>query len=186
MAGSRKIPDEDLQLWRRAMAGVKPLHPIPPEPAKPPAPKAGPAPEPASAEKPASAHKPARPDRPTTQLPQLAPGSTPGIDRRTAERLRRGKLAIDARLDLHGMRQAEAHAELAGFVEASYQAGRRTLLIITGKGTMRQEAGVLRNQLPRWLNEPRLRHRVLSVQTAQPRHGGEGAFYVLLRRMKGG
>jgi DNA-nicking Smr family endonuclease len=183
MAGSRKIPDDDLQLWRRAMADVRPLRPAPPDPAGPEAPArdvdAG-----RPADKPAPAHKPARPERPTTQLPNLSPGSATGVDKRTADRLRRGKLAIDARLDLHGMRQAEAHAELARFVEASYQAGRRTLLVITGKGTLREDAGILRAQVPRWLNEPRTRHRVLSVETAQPRHGGEGALYVLLRRIR--
>ena len=184
MAGSRKIPDDELQLWRRAMTGVTPLHPAPPEP---PGGKGQPGTTDAAGATPpkAAAHKPARPERPTTQLPHLAPGVTAGLDHRTAERLRRGKLAIEARLDLHGLRQAEAHAELAGFVERSYQAGLRVLLVITGKGTLREEAGVLRSQVPRWLNEPRLRQRVIGFQPAQRRHGGDGALYVLLRRARG-
>ena len=185
MAGSRKIPEDELQLWRRAMTGVTPLDPRPPKP------PAGDEPSVASGDggpvppKAGAAHRPARPNRPTTQLPHLVPGVTAGLDHRTAERLRRGKLAIEARLDLHGFRQAEAHAELVGFVERSHQAGLRTLLVITGKGTQREDAGVLRSQVPRWLNEPRLRQRVIGFHPAQRQHGGDGAIYLLLRRARG-
>jgi DNA-nicking Smr family endonuclease len=104
-----------------------------------------------------------------------------GIDRRQALRLKRGQMSIEARLDLHGMNQAEAHRALAAFVARCYAAGKRTLLVVTGKGT-REGSGVLRAAVPRWLAEPALRGRVLATAPATPRDGGDGALYVLLRR----
>jgi DNA-nicking Smr family endonuclease len=108
---------------------------------------------------------------------------TPGLDRRQALRLKRGQLEIEARLDLHGMTQAEAHRALSGFVARSHAAGKRTLLVVTGKGT-REGTGVLRAAVPRWLAEPALRDRVLATAPAQPRDGGSGALYILLRRAR--
>ncbi len=120
---------------------------------------------------------------------RLAPGSTAprrfaGIDRANAERLKRGLHAIEARLDLHGMTQTEAHRELIEFVTASYQAGRRCVLIITGRGLGPDGPGVLKTAVPRWLEEVGLRRRILAVAAAQPRHGGAGALYLLLRRQR--
>jgi DNA-nicking Smr family endonuclease len=119
-------------------------------------------------------------DEPT--LPPLAPRQAPGLDRRTAERLRKGQIAVEARLDLHGHTQAEAHRALVGFVAGSAAAGRRCVLVITGKGT--RGAGVLRASVPAWLNDPALRPKVLAFAPARPRDGGEGALYVLLRRAR--
>jgi len=107
-----------------------------------------------------------------------------GIDRANAERLKRGLHAIEARLDLHGMTQAEAHRELIGFVVASHEVGRRCVLIITGRGLGPDGPGVLKNAVPRWLEEAGLRRRILAVAGAQPRHGGAGALYLLLRRRR--
>lgn len=109
--------------------------------------------------------------------------SEAGIDRRQALRLKRGQLAIEARLDLHGMTQAEAHRELASFVARHHAAGKRVLLVVTGKGT-REGTGVLRAAVPRWLAEPALRDRVLATRPAVPRDGGDGALYILLRRTR--
>lgn len=112
----------------------------------------------------------------------------PGLDRRQALRLRRGQLAIEARLDLHGMTQAEAHRALAGFVAKSHAAGKRVLLVVTGKGTRPgadgSPSGVLRRTVPRWLAEPALRPLVLATAAALPRDGGDGALYLLLRRLR--
>jgi DNA-nicking Smr family endonuclease len=108
----------------------------------------------------------------------------PGIDRANAERLKRGLHRIEARLDLHGRTLAEAHRELTDFVEASYRVGRRCVLIITGRGLGRDRQGVLRHAVPRWLGEAELRRRILAVARAQPRHGGGGAVYLLLRRQR--
>jgi DNA-nicking Smr family endonuclease len=107
-----------------------------------------------------------------------------GIDRANAERLKRGLHAIEARLDLHGMTQAEAHRELIGFVVASHEVGQRCVLIITGRGLGPDGPGVLKNAVPRWLEEAGLRRRILAVAGAQPRHGGAGALYLLLRRRR--
>jgi DNA-nicking Smr family endonuclease len=105
-----------------------------------------------------------------------------GIDRANAERLKRGLRKIDATLDLHGMTQVEAHRALAAFIAASHDAGRRCLLVVTGRGLGSSGPGVLKRSVPRWLEEPELRRRILAIAPAQPRHGGSGAAYVLLRR----
>jgi len=118
---------------------------------------------------------------PETAKPVLTPGAVIGVDRRLADRLKRGRLPIDATLDLHGLTQSEAHAAVQGFVGRSAERGRRTLLIVTGKGR-RDGAGVLKSALPRWLNEAPLRDDILALAEARPEHGGSGAFYVLLRR----
>jgi DNA-nicking Smr family endonuclease len=105
-----------------------------------------------------------------------------GVDRATAERLKRGLHKIEARLDLHGMRQKEAHRALAEFVRASNEAGRRCVLVITGRGLGPDGPGILKSSVPRWLDEGELRRRILGIASAQPRDGGAGALYVLLRR----
>ena len=114
----------------------------------------------------------------------LSHGSRDGLDRRKAERLSRGKLPIEASLDLHGLRQAEAHRRLETFLAESQAAGKRCVLVVTGKGLHKEEAGVLRSAVPRWLNEAPNRSRVLSFDYAQQKHGGTGAIYVLLRRRR--
>src|SRR5581483_4088766 len=103
-----------------------------------------------------------------------------GIDRARAERLKRGKLAIEARLDLHGMTQDEAHRAISGFIGGSRASGLRCVLVITGRGAV--GGGVLRQAVPRWLDEPGLRRHVLAITPAQPRDGGAGALYILRRR----
>ncbi|MPZ11606.1 MAG: hypothetical protein GEU89_15570 [Kiloniellaceae bacterium] len=107
-----------------------------------------------------------------------------GLDRRKAERLSRGKLPLEATLDLHGLHQAEAHRRLETFLADSQMAGKRCVLVVTGKGLHKEEGGVLRGAVPRWLNEAPNRARVLSFDYAQQKHGGTGALYVLLRRRR--
>lgn len=124
-----------------------------------------------------------------------APPRRAGLDKATARRLSRGQIPIEAVLDLHGHRQETAHRELNGFVRAAHAAGRRCVLVITGRGKPRFdrtaltgisiEEGVLRRNVPRWLAEPPLRELVLATRRAQPQHGGGGALYVLLRRRRG-
>lgn len=125
---------------------------------------------------------PAGPKRPTA--PPLVHGARDGLDRRKAERLRRGKLPIEATLDLHGLRQAEAHRRLEHFLADCQTAGKRCVLVVTGKGATRAEPGVLRSALPLWLNQSPNRERVLSFDYAQQKHGGTGAVYILLRRRR--
>lgn len=113
--------------------------------------------------------------------------ATPGLDRRNDERLRRGRLPIESRLDLHGMTQDQAHASLIRFVQSSASQGLRCVLVITGKGDRRKEGGgILRHAVPRWLNEPNIRPHIVAVTVAQQQHGGDGALYLYLRRKRGG
>ena len=107
-----------------------------------------------------------------------------GIDGATLMRVKRGKIEVDGRIDLHGMDQRAAFATLLGFVETSSRAGRRALLVITGKGPVSQGGGVLRRNVPGWLMASPLAPRILAIEPAHLRHGGEGAFYVLLRRRR--
>lgn len=93
-------------------------------------------------------------------------------------------MAIDRRLDLHGMTEAAAHAALDRFVRHAWHEGVRVLLVITGKGSVREGGGVLRRNLPRWLAAGENAPRVLRIEQAQLRHGGQGAYYVLLRRRR--
>jgi len=138
----------------------------------------------AAAEAPATA-APARPAvvRPG---PPLAP-----LERRTLVALRRGSRRTDAVMDLHGMRQAEAHAALLGFLRRSQARGHTLVLVITGKGAPEaggffpEERGVLRRVVPHWLRLPEARPFVLGFEEAAQHHGGAGALYVRLRRRRG-
>ena len=160
----------DRALWQEATRDVRPLRArrppvLPPVRAEP--------------ERPESARQ--QPKRPS-QAPPL--DRFAGIDRANAERLKRGLHTIEAQLDLHGMTQAEAHRELVAFVTRSRAAGRRCVLIITGRGLGPNGSGVLKSSVPRWLEEPELRPQILATASAQPRHGGAGATYLLLRRQR--
>jgi DNA-nicking Smr family endonuclease len=116
-------------------------------------------------------------------LPELRHDAQPGLDKRTAARLRRGQLPIEARIDLHGLTQDEADRALTAFLAASRGAGRRCVLAITGKGLGPDgSVGVLRAAVPGWLNRVGNRRHVLAFRHAQPRDGGEGALYILLKR----
>ncbi len=188
------IKDEDLALWKHVTRDAKPLTKREPPPARPAPAEAPPAkagPETEKQTKPARARPRPRPvTLPRRAEPALEHGRAAGVDRRRAERLRRGRLPVEARLDLHGYTQGQAHSALYHFLGEAQVRGLRCVLVITGKGTTTESAmgagGVLRAQLPRWLNEPTNRARVLAFDYAQPKHGGLGAIYVLLRRKKGG
>jgi len=115
----------------------------------------------------------------------LLHGQAPGLDKRTQQRLRRGQVDIEARLDLHGLTQTAAHQTLERFLERAYTAGKKTVLVVTGKGLRADgEVGVLRRAVPRWLNEAPMRHWVHAFDHAAPRDGGEGALYIVMRRRK--
>jgi DNA-nicking Smr family endonuclease len=116
-------------------------------------------------------------------LSSLSVGEYAGVDRNTAERFRKGESAIDATLDLHGMTAARAHTALERFIQSYYAQGSRRLLVITGKGK-NDTPGILRQSLPQWLNTEILRPMILAIDTAKPKHGGSGAYYVLLKRKR--
>ena len=115
-------------------------------------------------------------------MPPLVADRFAGYDKANADRLRRGQHPVEGRLDLHGMTQAEAHRALASFIRGARVSGKRCVLVITGRG--RLGGGVLRAAVPRWLAEPEFRPHLLAIATAQPRDGGTGALYVMLRRTR--
>ena len=119
-----------------------------------------------------------------TKLPNIQHGDAPGLDKRTAQRLRRGKINVEAQLDLHGFKQDEAHMALNRFLTQSSNVGRRCVLVITGKGALSQGGGVLRKMVPLWLNENTNRKFVLSFTYSTPADGGTGAIYILLKRKR--
>ena len=108
------------------------------------------------------------------------------IDRNARRKLKRGRTAVDARLDLHGYQAVQAHHRLARFIEENRSRGSRCVLVITGKGTnspegMFNSGGTLRRLVPDWLRQLPLNQHVVSIGAAERRHGGEGAYYVFLR-----
>jgi DNA-nicking Smr family endonuclease len=138
-----------------------------------------------------NAHLRAAPPAKKSDQPTLNHGDTPGLDKRSAQRLKRGQMQIEARLDLHGHRQDEAHRALNGFIAGAANAGKRCVLVITGKGlkldnSNERQVGVLREMVPRWLNEEPNRSRILSFNHATQADGGTGALYVLLKRKRAG
>lgn len=193
----RRLSPEERALWDLVAGQTKRLAPAPSRPlpaAKPPRPSAPLAmPEPP---KPPLTHfrlgeKAAAPPRPA-KMPALTEhlrAAPPAIDAKAHRSLTRGKLKPDARIDLHGLTVAEAHPMLTGFILTAHRQGKRLILVITGKGKGRGEPapmpvrqGVLRHQVPHWLSLPPLRPLVLQITPAHIRHGGEGAYYVYLRK----
>ncbi len=181
------LKDEDRALWQHVTRDAQQLAkraPPPPSPAPPDAPPAKTDPQAKARTRPAPVpHRPVTPPR--LAEPPIEHGRATGVDKRRTERLRRGQLPVEARLDLHGYTQDQAHEALDDFLGEAQGRSLRCVLVITGKGTTTGAGGVLRAQVPRWLNEPGNRARVLAFDYAQPKHGGLGAIYVLLRRRKG-
>ncbi len=187
------LTDEDRALWDHVVASVAPLAgqpratevttpattapaaQIPSVPATNPARAVPPIPEVA-----------ARP--PKSETPEIGT-----LERRKKRQIATGRLAIDARIDLHGMTQDRAHAVLRSFLYGCVARGDRLVLVITGKGGAtrdedngwsvfeRRDRGVLRRNVPRWLAEPDLAQIVIDVAPANSRHGGDGALYIRLR-----
>lgn len=108
------------------------------------------------------------------------------LGRRVRQRVARGRDPIDARIDLHGLTQIEAHAALLRFLHRAQEDGARIVLIVTGKGSGLGDAvtgrGVLRRQVPMWLALPQFRRLIIGFEDAHVSHGGQGALYVRLRR----
>ena len=160
----------------------------------------------AAAPKPAKIAAPVAKAKPPRSVPVTTPAPKPGpkpshvpraapLDRQTSRQLDKGKLEVEARLDLHGLRQRDAHAQLGRFLKTAQARGLRHVLVITGKGADQvasksfyeeDERGVLRNAVPHWLAEPELAALVVSFSPAPRRLGGEGALYVRLRRVRTG
>ena len=177
------MTEEERALWESVAKQVKPLRKKP-RAAKPHATEmqtdAPAAAKPAAALKPRVSVQTASPPKPAA--PPLAP-----LGRRERSKLSRGRMEIDARLDLHGMTQTRAHRALFGFLQRAHHHGLTFVLVITGKGKMgvaESERGVLRRQVPQWLGLPEFRSLVVGFEEAHIGHGGEGALYVRIRRSK--
>jgi DNA-nicking Smr family endonuclease len=114
----------------------------------------------------------------------------PHMDRRRFDKLRRGRLEPEARIDLHGLTSERAHRALGDFIRSAQARELRLVLVITGKGSpddsphQPRRHGILRHSVPHWLAAPPLAACILQVTAAHPRHGGAGALYVYLRRRR--
>jgi DNA-nicking Smr family endonuclease len=181
------ITEEDRQLWDQVRRSATPLRAEPPPEVVAVTPAAAtpkaPAPPKARAAKAAPPTPPPKPRPP-------APPPVGGFDRKTVTRLSRGTVAIDARIDLHGMTQDAAHGRLLRFLEAARADGGKIVLVITGKGAPANHGpgesgrGVLRRVVPEWLRSAAFGSLVSGYENAGRRHGGEGALYVRLRRKR--
>jgi DNA-nicking Smr family endonuclease len=191
MSRRRHLSDEEHALWTGFARSITPLRgskkaagsaadadedapaPVKPADAKPP-----------GAKPPGAVSRDAAPRaKPPAKTPPLAP-----LGRRLKKRVARGREPIEARLDLHGKTQSEAHTALLRFLKRAQADGLKTALVVTGKGTNKsegepwQERGVLKRQVPLWLALPEFRALIIGFEDAHVGHGGQGALYVRLRR----
>lgn len=174
----RRLTPEEIALWQKVVEKAERLHPD-----KAPA---APLPKP----KPRSKLPSVARDVPANPPPSPTPHSVT-MDRKTHDKMKRGRLKPEGRLDLHGMRLDQAHPALIRFVLSAQAAGKRLVLVITGKGKQAPDEGpipvprgVLKRQVPHWLEIPPLAQAVLQVTPAHIRHGGDGALYVYLKRSR--
>jgi DNA-nicking Smr family endonuclease len=174
----RSLSNDEHALWANFTRSIEPLHRVS-QSAKP-----------STIEKPQAT--PPEPSRPLARrealpekekVPPLAP-----LGRRLKQRVARGRETIDARLDLHGLTQTQAHAALVRFLQRTQADGAKIALVVTGKGQRKGQEqrgnGVLKRQVPMWLSLPQFRSLVVGFEEAHLGHGGEGALYVRLRRAR--
>lgn len=224
MSRKRNLTDEEDRLWRQVMRGTqpsgnlikkaanrtdipgqarsgqvkpgqsrsgsRPVHPGPTHIGHPPPPGKTPSGKIAKTTPPVI-HHPGQPHSNPQKTEDLS-----NLERKEKHRVLRGKVEIDAKIDLHGMRQNEAHNALIDRVSRARLDGKRVLLVVTGKGSSTggssdgsepfwaRGGGVLKAQVPQWLNQQPLRSMIFSVQQAHQRHGGGGALYVFLKRLR--
>lgn len=184
----RLLSAEERVLWENVAKAIKPLRktkslnkPLKSSHADPAAVlKAPPPPQPRK--KPAAPALPPKPKPVQTPVAPLSP-----LGRRERSRIAKGRTDIDARLDLHGLTQSEAHGRLLAFLQSMQHRGASVVLVITGKGRFGSalERGVLRRQVPQWLALPEFRLCVSGFEEAHIGHGGEGALYVRIRKARG-
>ncbi len=170
---------KDIDLWRYVTRNVTPYRAqrhATEDCAAPPRPSA------AAAEREADFSAPSPP--PARRAPQpLKLGALAAMDKRTAQRFKRGDMAVDGRIDLHGLTLDQAHRALSGFIRGAHARRARSVMVVTGKGG-KEGFGKIRREAPEWLARPDLRPLSLAVIEARPHHGGSGALYVLLKRTR--
>ncbi|MCE0506275.1 MULTISPECIES: Smr/MutS family protein [unclassified Roseivivax] len=194
----RKVRPEELELWaevarstRKLSKSEKPARaPSTPAPKEPPPRAPGAAPLPRFSLGEAAATRPKGYSRPETTAGRLARDPV-AMDSKAFTRMKRGKLKPEGRIDLHGMTLDRAHPALVRFILSSQARGLRLVLVITGKGQREdpydpapRRRGVLKSQVPQWLRMAPLGAAVLQISEAHIRHGGGGAYYVYLRRLR--
>ncbi|MEF3045947.1 Smr/MutS family protein [Pseudotabrizicola sp. L79] len=202
MARHRKLRPEEEEIWQAVARTARPMHapermilpgeadtpPVAPNPFHPKEPAQRPVLPPFRlGEK--TRGKPAHDLAPTIR--QTLAAAPVQMDAKAYGKMTRGKLVPEARIDLHGMTLAEAHPELIGFILNAQSMGLRLVLVITGKGKLKadhgpipQRVGALRHQVPQWLRLPPVGPSVLQISEAHLKHGGSGAYYVYLRKLR--
>lgn len=189
----RTLREEEVALWKQVIEKAVPLHPEHParplektliNPKKPPRPvqsfRVG-----------ETATHAARPHNLAPGLSEQINRQPVSMDRKRFTQMRKGRLSPEARIDLHGLTLAQAHPALSRFILEAVTDGRRLVLVITGKGKSKPDTGpiperhgALRHQVPHWLNSPPIKAHVLQITEAHTKHGGQGAYYVYLRRSR--
>ncbi|SMX32299.1 Smr/MutS family protein [Maliponia aquimaris] len=201
MTRRRRLRPEEHELWQQVARSTDPLHPRPkrgdavmtkPQPL---AAEENPTPVPRAAISPFAVGDRALPATETHVFPRTTSDRLHAaplrMDAKAFTRLKRGKLDPESRIDLHGMTMDRAHGALTHFILNAQASGLRLVLVITGKGLredpydpMPRRRGVLKSQVPQWLQMPQLAQGVLQISPAHRRHGGDGAYYVYLRRRR--
>lgn len=196
MTRRRRLRPEEQDLWQQVARSADPLHKTRHPRSEPETSAKTPSHEPAKTHKPVSPFALGERALPRTQT-HILPKTTKDhlhdapvrMDAKAFTRLKRGKLEPEARLDLHGLTVDRAHGELTGFILRAQTRGFRLVLVITGKGQredpydpMPRRRGILKTQVPVWLRMPPLAQAVLQVSESHRKHGGEGAYYIYLRR----
>ncbi len=183
MARDRKLSTDDRILWGKVARSVRALpgrmedflaleEPV--APAQPDMPSAAPAGKQSPAEK-----------QPDAAVLKSREHRHHPLELPVKRKLAKGRLAIEARIDLHGMVQSEAHFLLLDFLIRAHARGLRHVLVITGKGSSMGSEGVLKRAVPMWFGKPEFRHLISSHEPAARQHGGDGALYVRLSRPNG-
>jgi DNA-nicking Smr family endonuclease len=199
--GKRTITADEARLWEHATRSLEPVKAKPrvasidhpPESSRNAAPPLARASATPAGREPSRSPtaKPAAPA--VSRAAKTSPAPLADFERRAARKIASGKVEVDARIDLHGLRQRDAHVRLRAFLVEAHARGHKTVLVITGKGgeepadrlgdlAGERQRGVLRRNVPHWLGELELRAIVLSFTQAGVRHGGAGALYVQLRK----
>ncbi|HXW48309.1 MAG TPA: Smr/MutS family protein [Xanthobacteraceae bacterium] len=175
----RRLSDDEQALWKGFARAITPLK------------RSQPAGEQNGGDSVAPSAKPARQESRRQGSQPVKPPPPPPLalfDRRLRQRVARGRETIGARIDLHGMTQSQAHAELLRFLHHAQENDVILVLVVTGKGAGKaaregqNERGVLRRNVPMWLSLPEFRRYVVSFEEAHPNHGGHGALYLRMRR----
>ena len=196
----RRLRPDELELWQKVAKTTDRMHSeqaLPKAPAPAPGPElrnSAPEPDPAPITRfelgqKSNGQRPAHDVLPG--LPEQLAAAPVRMDKKTHTRLKRGKLMPEGRIDLHGMTLQQAQPALTSFIMSSFARDRRLVLVITGKGKRADDdgpipvrPGILRHNVPHWLQTPPLAQMILQVTEANGRHGGGGAYYVYLRRRR--